>query len=84
MSGDHFPAELHTLDRALDGESSAEYAKTGDRWIRSVAAPIFLNGKILGGVAVNTDVTQTRQKEEALRKVREAGRRGAAGFVHCS
>lgn len=68
MSGDGFPSELHTLDRALSGESSTEIAKTGGRWIRSMAAPIFLNGKILGGVAVNTDVTQTRQQEEALRK----------------
>jgi signal transduction histidine kinase len=42
--------------------------KTSDRWIRSVAAPIFLNGKILGGVAVNSDVTQVRLQDEALRR----------------
>lgn len=68
MNGDHFPSELHTLERALTGEASTEVVKTGGRWIRSMAEPIFLNGKILGGVAVNTDVTQTRQQEEALRK----------------
>jgi PAS domain S-box-containing protein len=68
MSGDRFPAEIHTLERALNGEASTEVAKAGGRWIRSMAEPIFLNGKILGGVAVNTDVTQTRQQEEALRK----------------
>jgi PAS domain S-box-containing protein len=68
MSGDCFPPELHTLQRALNGEASTEIAKTGGRWIRSMAEPIVLNGKILGGVAVNTDVTQTRQQEEALRK----------------
>ncbi len=68
MNGDRFPPELHTLDRALSGETSTEVAKAGGRWIRSMAAPIFLNGNILGGVAVNTDVTQTRQQEEALRK----------------
>lgn len=68
MSGEGFPGELTTLDRALEGESSTETVRAGDRWIRSVAAPIFLNGKILGGVAVNTDVTQTRMQDEALRR----------------
>lgn len=68
MSGDEFPKELRTLDRALQGESSTETVRTGDRWIRSMAAPIFLNNKILGGVAVNTDVTQTRLQDDALRK----------------
>ena len=85
MNGDHFPPELHTLDRALAGESSAEIAKTGGgRWIRSVAAPIFLNEKILGGVAVNTDVTQTRQQEEALRKAEKLAAVGqlASSIAH--
>jgi PAS domain S-box-containing protein len=68
MSGEEFPRELATLEHALAGQSSTETVKTGDRWIRSVAAPIFLNGKILGGVAVNTDVTQTRLQDEALRR----------------
>lgn len=68
MSGGEFPRELKTLQRALAGEWSTETVKTSDRWIRSVAAPILLNGKILGGVAVNTDVTQTRLQDEALRR----------------
>jgi PAS domain S-box-containing protein len=68
MSGGEFPDELKTLQRALAGEWSTETVKASDRWIRSVAAPIFLNGKILGGVAVNTDVTQTRLQDEALRR----------------
>ncbi len=68
MSGGEFPAELKTLQRALAGEWSTETMRTSDRWIRSVAAPIFLNGKILGGVAVNTDVTQMRLQDEALRR----------------
>jgi len=68
MSGGEFPAELKTLQKALAGEWTTETVRTSDRWIRSVAAPIFLNGKILGGVAVNTDVTQTRLQEEALRR----------------
>ena len=68
MSGEGFPATLHTLDRALAGESSTETMHTTDRWIRSTAAPIFLNGEIFGGVAVNTDVTQARLQDEALRR----------------
>jgi PAS domain S-box-containing protein len=68
MSGGEFPAELKTLERALAGEWSTETVRRSDRWIRSVAAPIFLNGKILGGVAVNSDVTQVRLQDEALRR----------------
>jgi PAS domain S-box-containing protein len=68
MSGGQFPPELKTLDSALAGEWSTATVKTSDRWIRSVAAPILLNGKVLGGVAVNTDVTQARLQDEALRK----------------
>jgi PAS domain S-box-containing protein len=68
MSGGEFPAELKTLQKALAGEWSTETVRSSDRWIRSVAAPIYLNGKILGGVAVNTDVTQVRLQDEALRR----------------
>jgi PAS domain S-box-containing protein len=68
MSGGEFPSELTTLRRALAGEWSTETVRSSDRWIRSVAAPILLNGKILGGVAVNADVTQTRLQDEALRR----------------
>src|ERR1700730_3484381 len=68
MSGGEFPGELKTLEKALAGEWSTETVKTSDRWIRSVAAPIFLKGKILGGVAVNSDVTQVRLQDEALRR----------------
>ncbi len=68
LTGDTFPEELQTLDRALEGESFTETARVGERWIRSVGAPILLKGKILGGVAVNTDVTQIQHQEEALRR----------------
>jgi PAS domain S-box-containing protein len=68
MSGEDFPAALHTLNRALAGETSTETMHAADRWIRSTAAPIFLNGEIFGGVAVNTDVTQTLLQDEALRR----------------
>src|SRR3984885_134896 len=68
MSGGEFPGELKTLEKALAGEWSTETVRSSDRWIRSVAAPIFLNGKILGGVAVNSDVAQVRLQDEALRR----------------
>ena len=68
MSGGEFPSELKTLEKALAGEWYTETVRTSDRWIRSVAAPIMLNGNIVGGVAVNTDVTQARLQDEALRR----------------
>jgi PAS domain S-box-containing protein len=84
MSGEDFPSELKTLDRALAGESSTETVRTANRWIRSVAEPIYLNGKILGGVAVNTDVTQARQQDEALRKLEKLAAVGqlASSIAH--
>jgi PAS domain S-box-containing protein len=84
MSGEDFPRELKTLDRALAGESSTETVRTANRWIRSVAEPIYLNGKILGGVAVNTDVTQARQQDEALRKLEKLAAVGqlASSIAH--
>lgn len=68
MSGPHFPAQLKTLSRALIGESSAEVVQADGMWLRSVGAPILLNGGLIGGVAVNTDVTQSRLQDEALRR----------------
>jgi PAS domain S-box-containing protein len=68
MSGGEFPGELKTLEKALSGQWSTETVKASDRWIRSVAAPILLNGKVLGGVAVNSDVTRVRLQDEALRR----------------
>jgi PAS domain S-box-containing protein len=84
MSGDYFPSELKTMNRALAGESSTETVRTADRWIRSVAEPIYLNEKILGGVAVNTDVTQTRLQDEALRKLEKLAAVGqlASSIAH--
>ncbi len=68
LSGDTFPTELGTLDGAMRGECLTEVVHTQDRWIRSVGAPVLLNGEILGGVVVNTDITQTRLQEEVLRR----------------
>lgn len=66
MSTDSFPTKA--LEQALNGESSTETIKTSCSWIRSVAAPIFSKGRVVGAVAVNTDVTQDRLQDEALRK----------------
>jgi PAS domain S-box-containing protein len=84
MTGDEFPVQLGTLRRALAGESSAETVQTSEGWIHSVAAPIFLNGQILGGVAVNTDVTQQRLQEEALRRTEKLAAVGqlASSIAH--
>ena len=84
MSGEDFPTELKTLDRALAGESSTETVRSANRWIRSVAEPIYLHGKILGGVAVNTDVTQARQQDETLRKLEKLAAVGqlASSIAH--
>jgi PAS domain S-box-containing protein len=68
MSSGEFPSELKTLQKALAGEWCTETVRSSERWIRSVAAPILLNGEILGGVAVNSDVTQLRLQDEALRR----------------
>jgi len=68
MTGEAFPAQLQTLERALHGDASTQTVRLSDSWVRSVAAPILLNGQILGGVAVNTDITQIRVQEEMLRK----------------
>jgi PAS domain S-box-containing protein len=68
MSGERFPAELKTLAGALAGKASTETVHTPGRWIRSVAAPVLQDGRVTGGVAVNTDVTQSRLQDEALRK----------------
>jgi len=84
MSGDDFPSEFKTMDRALAGESSTETVQTADRWIRSVAEPIYLREKIFGGVAVNTDVTQIRLQDEALRKLEKLAAVGqlASSIAH--
>ncbi len=68
MTGGRFPAQLHTMERALQGEASTETVLSEKRWITSVAVPIRCKERILGGVAVNTDVTQERRREDVLRR----------------
>lgn len=68
MSGESFPSELHTLESALAGEASTETVRTSGHWIQSTASPVVLDGHVSGAVVVNTDVTQQRLQDEALRK----------------
>jgi PAS domain S-box-containing protein len=68
MNGDRFPLELKTLERAFAGESSTETAHTSFGWVQSTGTPIVLKGRVVGGVAVNMDVTQARRQDDALRK----------------
>ena len=68
MLGEVFPAGLKTLEMALQGESSNDVVEASGRWLRSTGAPILLDGELIGGVAVNSDVTQMRLQDEALRK----------------
>ncbi len=68
LGGEQFPERLKTLELALKGESSSDVIEENGRWLRSSAAPILLGGEIIGAVAVNSDITQTRLQDEALRK----------------
>lgn len=95
MTGASFPTSLRTLDRAIGGEHSTQtvclpgvskdvaagHAKT---WIRSVAGPVVSRGQILGAIAVNTDITQSRLQEDALRKAEKLAAVGqlASSIAH--
>ena len=68
MQGDEFPSSLKTLELALKGEASSDVLEEHGRWVRSTGAPILLHGELIGGVVVNSDVTQVRLQNEALRK----------------
>jgi PAS domain S-box-containing protein len=68
MTGQAFPSQLNTMERALQGEASKKTIRRGSIWIQSDAAPIVLKDKIIGAVAVNTDITQDRLQEDMLRK----------------
>ena len=68
MSGPDFPKDFQTMERARHGERSEETRECDGRWVHSVGAPIYLKEELLGGVVVNTDITERRLQEEALRR----------------
>ena len=72
-TGEFIPLEELPFSKAIRGETVIEYlivkrADTGqDAFIRAAAAPIRLNGQIIGAVAVNSDVTAQRSGENMNR-----------------
>lgn len=65
------------LVRALQGETVIEEflatpPRSGaDLHIRSAAAPILEDGEVVGAVALHTDITEQKRKEEELRRAYE-------------
>ncbi|QDV36527.1 PAS domain S-box protein [Tautonia plasticadhaerens] len=72
-SGEPLKPEELQFARALRGETVIEEVvirrvdRDEDVHVRVAAAPVLLNGKIAGAVAVNSDVTERRRFEEQLR-----------------
>lgn len=73
-TGKHILPEEEVFSRALRGERVMREVRlrnmrTGtDMVVQSAAAPIVEQGRIVGAVAVNTDVTHLKKIEEALRQ----------------
>ena len=63
--------------RALRGEVAidevvARKVDTGEEvYLRAASAPVVMNGKIIGAVAVNSDITDRRRAEETMRQARD-------------
>ena len=76
-SGERLSPEEEPFARALRGESFAQnvvvrHRKTGkDKIVYCSAAPIRLGGKVIGAVAINTDITERVRTAEALRESEE-------------
>ena len=73
-TGMFIPAEDQGYSHALRGESLTRevivrHIVTGeDRILRSAAAPVIVDGKVIAAVAVNTDITDIKRNESALEK----------------
>lgn len=71
-TGERIPPDEEPFARALAGETAvdevvARNLKTGrDVVVRSAAAPILRDGRVVGAVAVNTDITEQKESEERL------------------
>ncbi|HUG21533.1 ATP-binding protein [Piscinibacter sp.] len=71
-SGDQVAPEELPFNRALNGESSvletwATHAGTGeDVYLRGTAAPVMIEGRIIGAVAIESDLTPAKRIETDL------------------
>lgn len=55
--------------QALTRDVVIRHLDTGeDRILRSAAAPVMVDGKVVAAVAVNTDITESKRHERALEK----------------
>jgi PAS domain S-box-containing protein len=80
-TGEKIPPGEEAFDYALRGipmvrEVIVRNLKTGqDRVLRSAAAPIEIEGNIIGAVAINTDITENKLLQLELRKKAEEAER---------
>ena len=71
------PLERQAFARALGGERVVQDVRVRhrlsgeERVVRCAAAPIVTDGRVIAAVAVNTDVTEQRRAEAALRESKE-------------
>ena len=83
-SGESLESNEYPFLWALHGEVAIEdllatNVRTGeDLFLRSAAAPIRVDGEIVGAVGINTDITKRVQTEKALREREETIRRQLA------
>ena len=88
-SGERLSTEEEPFARALRGEPFARdvvvrHRKTGeDKVLRSNAAPIRLDGEVIGAVAINTDITERVRTAEALRESEERKRAMLESSLDC-
>ena len=80
-TGEAIPAEDQPFSRALAGEPTVRevivrHLKSGEeRVLRSAASPVIEHRQVIAAVAVNTDITDLKRKESALRESEERFRR---------
>lgn len=73
-SGGIIPAEDQGYSHALRGQALTRevvvrHLETGeDRVLRSAAAPVRIDGQVIGAVAINSDITESKRNETSLEK----------------
>lgn len=74
LTGEFIPAERQAFARALGGEWVTQDVlvrhrlRDEDMVVRCAASPVILNGTVIAAIAVNTDVTEQRKAEAALKE----------------